>query len=324
MPHKFNQARRHHIPKQQYKVTNWANYNAALKKRGSIDLFINESLITNWSKIRVHDGHGSSQQYSPEAILACHQIRMLFHLPLRQTQGFIESLFAMMKIDLPVPSISTLCDRLKSLGLRTPDFKNSLAKIDDIVAIALDSTGLKQYGRDEWHQEKHKVKSKASWRKVHFSVGNNHLIYGAKMSDKNTWDHEVVDDLVMQTSIAVETIYGDKGYDENTVYETLSHRFPKADIVIPPKNNLTGNGYYHPKRAAHIDEIARSGSLAWQKKHQYGTRNVSEMAMKRYKLLFSNRLHARTFERQEQEMMIACGILNQFTRFGMPQSHKIV
>lgn len=322
MPHKFNQAKRHHIPKQQYKVTNWANYNAALKKRGRIDIFIHQKLITNWSKTRIHDGHGSSQQYSHEAILACHQLRLLFHLPLRQTQGFIESLFAMMKLNLPVPSIATLCERLKSLGLRAPDFKNSPKNPADIAAIAIDSTGLKQYGRDEWHQEKHKVKSKASWRKAHFLVGDNHLIYGAKMSDKNIWDHEVVDDLVIQQSVAVGAIYGDKGYDENTVYETLADRFPDADIIIPPKSNLTGKGCYHPKRAAHIDEIARSGSLAWQKHHQYGKRNVSEMAMKRYKLTFSYRLHARTFERQEQEMMIACGILNQFTRFGMPQSHR--
>lgn len=211
-----------------------------------------------------------------------------------QTQGFIESLFTMMKLNLPVPSIATLCERLKSLGIRTPDFKNHSAKTADIVAIALDSTGLKQYGRDEWHQEKHNVKRKASWRKAHFSVGDNHLIYGAKMSDKNTWDNEVVDDLVLQTNVAVKTIYGDKGYDENTVYETLNHRFPDADIVIPPKANLTGNGHYHPKRAAHIEEIARLGSLAWQQNHQYGKRNVSEMAMKRYKLTF-----------------------------GMPQSHRI-
>lgn len=142
------------------------------------------------------------------------------------------------------------------------------------------------------------------------------------MSDKNTWDNEVVDDLVLQTNVAVKTIYGDKGYDENTVYETLNPRFPDADIVIPPKANLMGDGCYHPKLAAHIEEIARSGSLAWHQNHQYGKHNVSEMAMKRYKITFGNQLHARIFERQEQEMMIACGILNQFTQFGMPQSYR--
>ena len=323
MPHKFNKAKRHHIPKQKYKVTNWTAYNAALKKRGRIDIFISEELIAGWSETRIHDGHGSSQHYSQQAILACHQLRLVFHLPLRQTQGFVESVFAMMKTTLSVPAISTLCERLKKLGIRTPDFKNSNANTEDIVAIAIDSTGLKQYGRDEWHQEKHKVKSKASWRKAHFSVGDNHLIYGAKMSDKNTWDHEVVDALVTQTDVAVEQVYGDKGYDENAVYETLTQRFPAADIVIPPKDSLNGSGHYHPKRGAHIDEIALSGVLAWQKNHQYGKRNVSEIAIQRYKRTFGNRLHAREFERQEQEMMIACGVLNQFTGFGMPQSHRI-
>jgi hypothetical protein len=38
MPFKANAARRHHIPKQKRKVTNWADYNASLRQRGSLTL----------------------------------------------------------------------------------------------------------------------------------------------------------------------------------------------------------------------------------------------------------------------------------------------
>jgi hypothetical protein len=36
MPFKANASRRHHIPKQTRKVSNWADYNASLRQRGSL------------------------------------------------------------------------------------------------------------------------------------------------------------------------------------------------------------------------------------------------------------------------------------------------
>ncbi|WP_238930247.1 transposase [Vibrio vulnificus] len=41
------------------------------------------------------DGTGSSPLYTDLAILVCHEIRGIFKLPLRQAQGFIDSLFEM-------------------------------------------------------------------------------------------------------------------------------------------------------------------------------------------------------------------------------------
>ena len=45
MPFKANAARRHHIPKQTRKVTNWAAYNASLRQRGSLTLWFSEAAI---------------------------------------------------------------------------------------------------------------------------------------------------------------------------------------------------------------------------------------------------------------------------------------
>ena len=36
VPFKLNQDRRHHIPKQKHKVTNWREYDASLRQRGSL------------------------------------------------------------------------------------------------------------------------------------------------------------------------------------------------------------------------------------------------------------------------------------------------
>ena len=48
MPFKANADRRHHIPRQQHKVTNWAEYDAALCQRGSLTVWFTDAAIAAW------------------------------------------------------------------------------------------------------------------------------------------------------------------------------------------------------------------------------------------------------------------------------------
>lgn len=45
MPHKFNQSRRHKFEKVKYRLRNWPNYDAALRRRGDLRLWISEEAI---------------------------------------------------------------------------------------------------------------------------------------------------------------------------------------------------------------------------------------------------------------------------------------
>jgi hypothetical protein len=45
LPFKLNQDRRHHIPKQKHKVMNWREYDAGLRKRGSLTVWFTEEAI---------------------------------------------------------------------------------------------------------------------------------------------------------------------------------------------------------------------------------------------------------------------------------------
>ncbi len=114
----------------------------------------------------------------------------------------------------------------------------------------------------------------------------------------------------------------DKAYDQPQVYDALEKHCPEADVAIPPRDNLIINDDFHEKRRANIIEKTALGTLAWQKKHDYGKRNHSELAMLRYKKTFGNQLHARNIDNQKQEIMIACGVLNRFTGLGMPDSFR--
>ena len=324
MPNKFNSSKRHHIPKQCYKVGNWCEYKNALRQRGRLGFWINDDVEEClYHPDRVFDGTGSSQIYTDTAILICHEIIVTFRLPLRQTERFINSPFDMAEPPQTCTHYSLLSKRLAQLDIKAPSHLKRSRTEDDTVAIAIDSTGLKRYGRDEWHQEKHQVASKASWRKLHLGVGDDHYIYASLLTDKNTIDYRVVEPLCEQIQLGVNHVSADKMYDDNLVYETLENHFPEADVVIPIREGLYYDESHHPIRCRNQIEIAAKGKIAWQRSHQYGKRNVSEMAMQRYKRTFGNRLHARELANQKMETMIACGVLNRFTGLGMPKSYRV-
>ena len=94
MPNKFLNRKGIEIKKQKYKVTNWSVYNEALKRRGDIEVWLSQEVIDDWfHEDRIYDGTGAPYFYTDLAIITCHEIRKVFHLPLRQCEGFINSLF---------------------------------------------------------------------------------------------------------------------------------------------------------------------------------------------------------------------------------------
>ena len=51
MPFKAHAACRHHIPKQRHRVTNWAEYDAALRQRGSLTVWFTDAAIASWRAV---------------------------------------------------------------------------------------------------------------------------------------------------------------------------------------------------------------------------------------------------------------------------------
>jgi len=181
MPNKYAAKKGWKIPKQKYKISNWHNYNEFLKQRGNIEIWLSEDVIAGWYEAeRVYDGTGAPKKFSDVAIITCHEIRLVFKLPLRQCQGFMDSLFLAKNVELLCPDYSCLSKRLAQLKISTPRYKKTDKPDDAVVAIAIDSTGLKRFGRDEWHQEKHNVSAKRSWRKLHIAVDDQHIIHSAE------------------------------------------------------------------------------------------------------------------------------------------------
>ena len=93
-----------------YRIRNWAAYNAGLKQRGSLTLWLTPEALKAWYD-QGPTRRGSSYTYSDLAIQTALMLRLLYQLPLRQTEGFLTSLLALMGLDLAVPDYTTLSRR---------------------------------------------------------------------------------------------------------------------------------------------------------------------------------------------------------------------
>ena len=83
VPFKLYQDRRHHIPRQQHKVTNWPAYEAGLRQRGSLTVWFTDEAVAAWvAEPRLT--RGGQAWYSPIAILTALTLRAVFHLAYRQ------------------------------------------------------------------------------------------------------------------------------------------------------------------------------------------------------------------------------------------------
>jgi hypothetical protein len=78
-----------------YRVKNWPAYEASLRKRGDITVWFDEAAVDAW-KPRPPERPGGQRKYSDLAIVTALTLRLVFHLALRQTEGFVASLIRVM------------------------------------------------------------------------------------------------------------------------------------------------------------------------------------------------------------------------------------
>src|SRR5687767_3929250 len=107
MPFKANASRRHRIPRKRYRVTNWAEYDASLRQRGSLTVWFSEDAIASW-RAEPRTTRGGQPYYSALAIRTALTLRAVFRLALRQTEGLIGSILQLLGLHLAVPDHSTL------------------------------------------------------------------------------------------------------------------------------------------------------------------------------------------------------------------------
>ncbi|AMY11859.1 hypothetical protein LuPra_05126 [Luteitalea pratensis] len=102
---------------------------------------------------------GGQQRFSDLAIETALTLRLVFHSPLRQTEGFLRSILTMMRAGLVAPDHTTLSRRTQSVDVTA---HNRPAK--GPLHLIVDSTGLSVIGEGEWAAAKHGGRGIRGWR----------------------------------------------------------------------------------------------------------------------------------------------------------------
>src|SRR5271170_5444666 len=308
MPYKFHESRRHKFPKARYRVTNWPEYDAALVRRGSLTLWFTEEVVAAW-RAPATGKRGGQPIYSAAAIETGLALRLVFHQPLRQTEGLLRSIATVLELDIAIPDHTTLSRRGDGLTI--------LPKVvgrEEPLHLLVDSTGLKIYGEGEWLDQKRGIRSPRRWRKLHLGVdADTHKVVAVELTQDDVGDVSELGGLLDQVATRVASVIADGAYDSETVYDAVTNRHPEADIIIPPRATAVPSTSGATQRDQHIATIEKHGRIGWQRRSGYNRRSLVETAMYRYKTIINRRLQARTLPNQRTEARIGCNVLNRMT-----------
>ena len=319
MPHKFKESRRHKIPRARYRVTNWPDYEAALVRRGSLTVWFTEEAMAAWHAPATGK-RGGQPLYSATAIETGLALRLVFHQPLRQAEGLLRSIATVLEVDIAIPDHTPLSRRGSGLVVLP-----KRVDPDEPLHLLVDSTGLKIYGEGEWLDQKHGLRSRRRWRKLHLGVdADTHEVVAVELTPDDVGDLSEVPELLDQVEAEVASVTADGAYDGAAVYAAVAERHPGAAVVIPPRTTAVPSKVTTTQRDGHLAAIAKHGRLGWQRSSGYNRRSLAETAVCRYKTIIGRRLHARTLPNQRSEAKIGCNALNRMTRLGMPVSVRIV
>ena len=306
------------ITKPHYRIRNWKDYNSALTKRGSLTLWIDQPAIDQWLCPSKPSRLGRPPKYADVAIESCLLLREVFHLPLRQTQGLVCSIFQLLAVDLPAPHYSLLSRRARRLKLRL-----ATDHVKRIKHLVFDASGLKVFGEGEWKVRTHGKDYRRTWRKLHISIdADSQQIITALITDNGVVDPRALPRQLKQVDVPVERVYGDGAYDSRSCYRAI-HECGARAIIPPRKGSTLWEDSYLKDRNKNLRGVRKLGLEGWKRQSGYHTRSLVEAAFFRLKRIFSDNLRGQRDDTQATEALIRCSALNQMTQLGMPDSYRV-
>ena len=223
--------------KTKYRIRNWREYERGLRSRGNVTIWLSEEAIAAWTPAK-NGLRGGQRRYSNLAILTTLTLRVVYRLPLRQTEGFLDSLLRMMGLDLKAPDHTTLSRRNQIVEL--PPLTRAH---DGPIDLIVDSTGLKILGSGEWNAHKYKAtKRRRDWRKL-LEVDDEGFIVAAELTASSRDDASTVPDLLDQIEDPIRRFTADGAYDHRSIYERVGAAGTEdVVIVIPPRRSAVFAG----------------------------------------------------------------------------------
>jgi len=223
--------------KTKYRVSNWADYDRALVQRGGITLWISQGrersfrVIASW-KPAPSGRRGAQGKYSDLAIETALTLRLVFKLPLRQTEGFLRSVLSLMDVDLEAPDHTTVSRRSQQLDLAL-----NHVPANQPIHLIIDNTGLSIVGQGEWAAAKYGGRGKRAWKELHIGVDESGSIVTEALTHGSADDAKTALDLIGEVEETISSFTGDAAYDTVAIYEAAGAH--GANVIVPPVKTAT-------------------------------------------------------------------------------------
>ena len=300
--------------KTKYRVSNWAEYDRALVQRGDITLWISADAAETWTP-GASGKRGGQRKFSDQAIETAVALRLVFHLPLRQAEGFLRSVLSLMALELEAPDHTTVSRRSQQL-----DIDLRLAATKGPMHLIIDITGLSIIGEGECAAVKHGGRGKRAWKKLHLGVDRSGVIVAEVLTDGNADDARTALGLIDEVDGDMASFTADAAYDTTAIYDAAAAR--GAKVIVPPRKTAT-RSRRSSARDRTVKRVRKVGRRQWKKESGYHEQARVENTFFRYKSIIGGRLRARHPKSQEAEAVIACNILNRMAALGPPESFAI-
>ena len=305
-------------PCARYRTTNWKSYNDALKRRGSLLIWLDKDMV--WLANTV-GRRGRPPVFSDAAIQFCLMVKVLFGLPRRQTTGMVASILSMAGLDWPVPDFSTLSRREKTITVQIPS-----RRAPGPLNLLVDSTGIKFLGDGEWLARKHGTHRRRQYRKVHLAMDTaTGDIRAVEFTPSREGDSPVLPDLLDQIpeDEQIGTVTGDGAFDTRRCHTAILERGGTAVIPIRRNGRLWKEDC--PAAKARNDILRatqRFGRALWKRWSGYHARSRIEARMRCLKA-FGEKITSRDPDRQTAEIHIRIALMNRFNVLGQAEIERV-
>lgn len=295
-----------------YRVRDWAAYDRALARRGDITAWVSPDAVAGW---RTPTGR---RTFSDTAIAAALAVRAVCHLALRQTEGLIASILALLGLALPVPDRTTLSRRGRTLRL------DRHADAGCGLDLAIDSTGLRL--------AKPSGAGGKGWRKLPIAVDpDSGRVLAEELTRSGVHGTVPMPAMLGRITGRLGRVYGDGAYADGPTHRAVAERrqvLPNAEGVFRPKAPdvraaAAGRPDLVSGRGRHALVIARDGRTARARATRYGRRDAAEWTFSRLKRVLGRGLRSRSLEAQRAEARIAVNALNRMAELGLPRAERV-
>ena len=284
----------------------WKRVNEGLVKRGEILLELR--ILDRWdSELERMNARKEGGRYVyPEIFVKLlGYVHLLFHLPYRQTEGFLK---ALRRFDsrIEVPDYSTIDRRVNRLGVKLDeeDYGNDLV-------IAVDASGVKVSNRGDWMRRRWKVRR--GYLKIHIAVDvKRKRILALEVTDEKVGDERMLQPLVEEASRKgkIARAIGDGAYDTRSNFHYLAEKGIEPVIKVRRDASNRAGGCVPRKLVA--QEYLHDPE-AWKRRHGYGQRWMAETVFSSFKRTFGEYVSAKTMRNMANEIILKASLYNLLT-----------